>query len=422
MAETAQLSPQLFSLLRSCLVVALLIHLPFLGMVIGGATVSLLLNLLGRDKGKASYLRLSKELIDTVVEKKSLLFLFGLLPLFPVALIYRQVFIGSDLLPEFFWFGVAGTLFGGFLFLNIYRASFSFETGMPVFSIGTGLLGLAMVVGALKLLILGTGIVFNPEKIPFLKNQILSYLSWNSIVRLLLFMALFFGIAAGAVLMFIGRRVGEMEDPRYEMLVSKVGSTMAYAAGVTVPVFLVFNLITLPEVALSLSIYVLTALGILVLMALCLMLCLKDRITGYKPSAFVFISYILVFLVVLACDSVATGNAYREQKVVLTIHTTAKKEGPKEVAAAAGKETAEKINGEAVFEKICTGCHRLDARLVGPPLMEVLPKYAGDAGKLAAFLRDPVKVNPDYPTMPKLMITESEIEAVVDYLLSRLEH
>jgi len=93
------------------------------------------------------------------------------------------------------------------------------------------------------------------------------------------------------------------------------------------------------------------------------------------------------------------------------------KEAPREGPVAAGQAAAE--TGKAVFEKICAGCHRLDIRIVGPPLNEVVPKYGGDVEKLKGFIRKPVKVNPDYPSMPQLGLPEEEIDAVARYLIGQ---
>ncbi|MDH3383938.1 MAG: hypothetical protein OEM42_07755, partial [Deltaproteobacteria bacterium] len=53
------LSTQFYSLLRHGLFLVLFFHLPFLGFLIGGSTVSLLLNFLGKEKRDSSYLRFS---------------------------------------------------------------------------------------------------------------------------------------------------------------------------------------------------------------------------------------------------------------------------------------------------------------------------------------------------------------------------
>ncbi|MGE5700325.1 MAG: c-type cytochrome [Deltaproteobacteria bacterium] len=83
--------------------------------------------------------------------------------------------------------------------------------------------------------------------------------------------------------------------------------------------------------------------------------------------------------------------------------------------------TAAVEKGKAVFDSICKGCHRFDARVVGPPLNEVVPKYKGSIEDLKGFIRNPVKKSPGYPSMPKLGLKEEEIDAVARYLLMEVE-
>ncbi|NIS73773.1 MAG: hypothetical protein GTO08_00515, partial [Deltaproteobacteria bacterium] len=117
LGEGKSLSPEFFTLLRYCLALALLIHLPFIGMAIGGSAVSLVMNFLGREKKDQAYLRFSKELIETVTVNKKVLFFFGLVPLLPVALIYQQLLAGFITVPWLFWLFVFVVLFFGFTLL-----------------------------------------------------------------------------------------------------------------------------------------------------------------------------------------------------------------------------------------------------------------------------------------------------------------
>lgn len=48
----------------------------------------------------------------------------------------------------------------------------------------------------------------------------------------------------------------------------------------------------------------------------------------------------------------------------------------------------------------------------------VLEKYRLDKDGLADFLRNPQKINPDYPPMPNLNLTEQEAGVVADYLFN----
>ncbi|CAF3776282.1 unnamed protein product [Rotaria sp. Silwood1] len=77
------------------------------------------------------------------------------------------------------------------------------------------------------------------------------------------------------------------------------------------------------------------------------------------------------------------------------------------------------ISGEDIFNAKCSACHRFDTKLVGPPYKETLPKYNDNVKKVAAFVYNPVKMNPDYPAMPNQGLKPKEAEAVAQYILTK---
>jgi cytochrome c len=397
-----------------------------MGMIIGGSAVSLIMKILGREKNDRSYLQFSQELIETVTVNKKTLFLLGLVPLFPIALIYDRILFELVLFKWYFWFLIFLAVFSGIICIFFYRETFTFKKDPPFFYIGIGLLGHLILVSAYFLFVIGTGVVFSPEKWPFLQKQIIFILSWNSMVKFFLLSALFIGITGGAILVFISSRARYVEMPGtdYGKFVHTLGVTLTFVATLAIPPFIVLNLVTLPDVTLSMEIFVISAAILLLSLSVCLILSaalLSERYEG-KLGIPVFIIYVMIFLLVLLNDHSASGNAIQERIEFLKIRDAqlkaervALREQPP------GKGLAVETKGEEVFKKICSACHRFDSRLVGPPLNTVLPKYSGDVERLKAFIRNPVKVNPDYPPMPKQAIEEEEIEAVAPYLLGRVE-
>ena len=420
------LSTQFFSLLQHGLFVVLFLHLPFLGFIIGGSTVSLLLNFLGEEKRDPSYLRFSQELMRTVLMSKSALFLFGLVPLLLVWFAYARVLFDPSPLPWQFWAVLLAVLLFGFALLSLYRSARGRALDLSPISAATGAAGLLAVILAFFLFSAGYGILFNPSKLPLLQKQIHFFLSWNGVVKFLLFLAFFFGMTGAAILLLCGRPAGGGEGPEegYRGLVHRFGANLTFLATLVLPVFLLLDLVTLPETALSAEVFVSSAVVLLLSLAVCLTLSLFDGKGEGGPGARVVFLFVLIFLAMLLHDDAAVGNAYQDRVAFLTMQeaavmaeaeTEAHREAP---AAAAQTETDA---GKVVYETICAGCHRFDIRVVGPPLSEVVPKYGGDLEKLKAFIRNPVKVNPGYPSMPKLGLPEEKIDAVARYLIEKVK-
>jgi cytochrome c551/c552 len=421
------LSTEFYSLLRHGLFLVLFLHLPFLGFLIGGSTVSLLLNFLGKEKRDPSYLRFSQELMRTVLVSKSALFMFGLVPLLLVWFVFARVLFDASPLPWQFWGVILGVLISGFALLSLYRSDRGRAMDLSPISAATGAAGLLAVILAFFLFSAGYGILFNPGKLPLLQKQIRFFLSWNGVVKFLLFLAFFCGMTGGAILLLCGRPAegSEGTGAEYQGLVHRFGVNLTFIATLVLPVFLLLDLVTLPEIALSAEVFVSSAVVLLLSLAMCLTLLLFDgkREEG-GPGARVVFLFVLIFLAMLLHDDAAVGNAYQDRIAFLAMQEAAVEAEPgkeahreEPAAAAQTKADAEKV----VFEKICAGCHRFDIRVVGPPLSEVVPKYGGDVEKLKAFIREPVKVNPDYPSMPKLGLPEEEIDAVARYLIETVK-
>ncbi len=315
-------------------------------------------------------------------------------------------------------------LLAGFVLLGRYRSAWARAPERSPIPLGTGAAGLLAVLAAFFLFSAGYGILFNPEKLPLLQKQIRFLLSWNAIVKFLRFLALFFGMTGGVILLLAARSAQgkEGQDAESRRVVRDFGAILAFLATLALPIFVLFDLVTLPEIALSVELFATSAVVFLLSLAICLVLSSSFGKEEGRPGPWVITLYLLIFLTVILHDNAAVGNAYGDRIVFLAMQAQAAeakqaKEAPRKEPVAAGQAAA--ATGEAVYEKVCTGCHRMDIRVVGPPLLEVLPKYGGDVEKLKGFIRKPVKVNPDYPSMPQLGLPEEEIDAVARYLIGQ---
>jgi cytochrome c551/c552 len=136
-----------------------------------------------------------------------------------------------------------------------------------------------------------------------------------------------------------------------------------------------------------------------------------------------FILFLAVFALVIVNDQLALVNATKEHIAALVAEA---EERDAEVALKretlqAAAITADPVRGEEVFKTVCMTCHRMDERLVGPPLATVLPKYAGKSDELVAFIQKPSKKNPDYPPMPAPGLSLADTKSVAAYLLGRIQ-
>ncbi len=84
--------------------------------------------------------------------------------------------------------------------------------------------------------------------------------------------------------------------------------------------------------------------------------------------------------------------------------------------ASSSGSSADVAKGQAVFQANCARCHGQNAEgLVGPDLRHIASRR--DRAFLLRWISDPSAVKPG-TRMPKLNLSDSDLNAVVDYLLT----
>jgi len=409
---------------RYSLTALLLVYLPFLGTVIAGSSASLVLNFFGREHRDNRTLRLSREWIGIATVNRKVLFLLGLLPYPAVASLYRRILGDQDPLPAIAWLVPFAIFLSGFVLLSVYRSDSSRTTSLPPASVLAGTGGLLAVISASFLLFLLLGTLVNPAKLPLIRSNLVFILSWNSLAAFLLFLALSFGLSGGIALLCLGRpKVGkEGPDPDYETYARTAGTSLALTGALALPALVVLYLITLPASGLSTEVFAMAlTVPILALVVFVLLYLLPGK-EGGRPGVRESALFVLMFLAVLLCNQAVVANASQGLSAPPgPLAAEAVSKGKKAASIPAGGDAATLEKGKKVFDTVCSVCHRFDAKVVGPPLNEVVPKYKGNLEKLKKFIRNPVKVNPALPAMPKPAIKEDEIDAVARYLLTKVK-
>ena len=421
LALPAALSPDTILLLRYLLTAALFLYLPLLWIVIAGSAASLVLNFFGRENRDDKSLRLSREWIEAVTMDRWVLLLLGLLPYPAIAYACQRFLGGRTSLPAIVWLAPFGALLSGCMLLSLYRSAIGRTTDLSAAPFGAGMAGLLAMLSAAFLSFLLLGTLVNPAKIPLVRSDLVFILSWHSFVEFLLFLALSFGLAGGIALRLLGRSKteGAGGSPDYEARVRTAGTSFTLAGALASPALVVLYLFTLPFTGMSLEVFIMAAtVPILALAVFALLYLLPGKEEG-RPGDRVSALFILMFLAVILCDQAAAGNAY--QGGPSAIGPLAAEKVGKAGEKPAGGDAAVLDKGKKVFDAVCSVCHRFDSQVVGPPLNDVVPKYKGDVAKLKGYIRNPVKVNPALPAMPKPAIKEDEVDAVARYLLSKVK-
>ena len=183
------------------------------------------------------------------------------------------------------------------------------------------------------------------------------------------------------------------------------------------PVLFMLELFTVPKIALSSSLFVLSIfiLALLLLLVSLYYFMLKDNDLKFRKGAFVLTLLLFLFISVKDQVSFDTSSQLQVKNLLLDYEqyeTEFKSQMGIEVAA---------VSGEDIFNVICSACHKFETKIVGPPYIETLVKYEGKRDDLVDFILNPKKINPDYPAMPNQGLKPNQAEAVADYIIRTYE-
>jgi cytochrome c len=410
-------TPAHLSLVKILLLIMFLLHLPYMGLVIGSSFCSVWLNISGRRNKNQQHLTLARDLIELAAFNNSIGLVLGALPLLVIALIYSQILYGGNAVTlQYLIFSYLPILLG---LIAVYSYRFMVRTEKVVYVL-VGALGVLLLLAGYLVFIASIARFHDPEKWVFIKNPIHVLIGWHAIGNYLAFLTSSFAITGIGIIFFFfawGKKLST-DTTEYGAYVKKFGLTIGLIFTLLTPLFIVFGLINLPDIAYS---YPLIAMSILLLILLAAVSnLLAKMLQGFSTRLGItaFILALLAFFVMILNSSMARENALLEHNKFLALESQARlvKILPERQMEEGGGIT-DYAKGEAIYKRICSSCHRFDQKIVGPPYMTVLPKYENDIQKLIAFVSNPYKVNPDYPPMPNQGLKITEAEAVAGYLL-----
>jgi cytochrome c len=399
------------------------IHFSYIGMVIGGVGAAMWFTLADSDNPNPRYARFAGDILNIFPGSAVAILVLGILPILVITLVHIQWFVGAQAKPLEFvpWTLVPVIL--GFLALGLYRRSFATRNNNIKAHLATGTLGIGLLLVGYFIMTAIFVRLQDPEKWFRATDLADMLLNWSAIWKFLFFLHASFVVFGCAVLFFFFKWSKTRIDPDgdYAGLVRNFGAGLAFAFSMALPVFYVLYIFTTPDVALDNVVYLLATTVIFLVLVNAILLFSNLRASRTRFASAVFVMFLVVFAVLSFVDQRTMVNANMEHRELLV--TEADKilaEREAELLAAAESGSMEG-RGEEIFTTQCMACHRFDSQLVGPPLFEVLPKYADNFEGLKAFIKSPRKINPDLPPMPALGLSDRDIEAVAGYVTGQLK-
>lgn len=421
-------------LLVGLLVFSFLVHIVFVNLMLGGT----LLTLFAQIKGlrESEYDQLAHEIAKTITVNKSLAVVMGVAPLLLINTLYTVYFYSANALTGLFWIAIVPLVTVAFLLT--YPHKYLWEKLQSNKGLHISMIAAASGIFLFLPLIFLTNInlMLYPEKWGTVAGFFSAMTLPNVFPRYFHFIFASLTVTGLFLFWYFGRasypfdrkfKVLTRYDIRKRMYsLAFMATLMQFVAGPLV-------LLTMPSKAMSWSLIGVIAPA--VALAILALIWLWRGISGPEEKIghdFRKVAIALTIVVVFMGSGrhIVRENALKPHKALVAERTAEYEKLVLEAQAAASQPTSvaktDKANalvesGRAVFEANCVGCHQQKARLVGPPVTEMVTIYREKPAQLAQWIRKPGKKRAGYPQMPgfEATIAGADMDALITYILSQ---
>lgn len=422
-----------------------MVFYPYLGFLLGASVLSLRYNRSGRSTGNRLHLRFAKDLVDTVLFKKSVPTFLALIPGLSLVFVTAQVLQSTEAISvDLVGYGFILLLIAVVL-LYTYRFTFRLgdilegyeellkgdsrsagrlgeieeyqeqNRGSHLMAGRYGIIGLAL---ASFLIVSSTAVTTNPLNWTDISTVFELVVAPDVLVRIVQFVAFALGVTGLGILFFFFAWQGGKKgmDEEYSHFVRGIGLRLSVISFLAQPALILLEITLLPGVSLSGTVYFFTgtSLAMLFLAAHFVYAYGRDPLPRHLGSA--FYSLLVASTLLGVGDQVAIHNGTKMHAAVLAYRHDQTLEAIKSslgIAPAA-------LTGEDIYNGRCSACHLFDQKKVGPAYKDVIPKYAGKRAQLVAFVLNPAKIDPAFPPMPNQGLRPAEADSIVTYLLGKI--
>jgi cytochrome c len=423
-------------LLHFILILLFFLFIPFISIVFGGVTLSLIYRLKGIKENNNQYIRFSRDLVETLTINKSIGIVIGIVPLLTSILVFAQLLhstgagtvilmviafvlntIGLILIYTYRYSFTINSIFGSIKEYNpneeVHQAIKKYYEGTGLLSTKSAVAGVISLFFALWLFIGGITISVHPEIWKDSLKLVYFLFSWHVLSAFMQFIAAAFAITGGAILFaFFYWEGGKNNlDDDYKNFVKTAAVRISFTGTLLLPLFMVTGVLGLPVSALSTWVFGASAIALILIFIAYNFLYAMVKESSIKYSGHLFFALLFVLLTFIVKDQLAMSNSTKVQTAILSANFD------KYLAELKGGGKVAEVSGEEIYQVRCSSCHKFDVKLVGPPYKETMPKYEGKVNDLVAFILNPKKVNPAFPPMPNPGLKPNEAKAVAEYIL-----
>ncbi len=404
--------------LKVLLVITFIMHIFFVGLMLGGAYWAVIFKILGRDD--PFYERLAREIDATVTINKSLAVVLGVAPLLLIGLTYTRYWYTANVMTAPFFLSIVWVVAAAFLFLFAYKYSWDMFADRSLVHLSLGLIACGLLTLIPLIFLTNINLMLLPYQWDMTKGFVQALLMPNVLPRYLHFLVATFAMIGFFAAVWFWYRGRNSDDPFYPRA-QRVGLKWALVATLLQGLAGPFSFITLPEGSYSNQLFILIGFAIAAVAVVCIVLIRGLQKTSGGPIIASAMLLAAVAVLMSFMRHTVRENLLREPHLVAEERTRRYFADLSQFREAQAAEVAKPETGEELFKIFCASCHASDRVLVGPSLEYMRDKYEGKPEKMIEFVLQPSKVNPDLPAMPPPSITRQQAEKIVDHILREAE-
>ncbi|KQB43931.1 Cytochrome c class I [Flavobacterium daejeonense] len=419
-------------LLVIILVLSFLVHILFVNLMVGGSLLTLWTQIKGL-KNK-EYDILAHEIAATITVNKSIAVVMGIAPLLSINVLYTVYFYSANALTGLMWIAVIPLVTVAFLLTYLHKYTWKLLENNKAVHIS--ILAVAVIIFLFIPFIFLTNInlMLFPEKWALVKGFFSAMTLPNVFPRYFHFIFASLSITGLFLHWYMGRKNYPFETifptfTRYEL--KKKGYSLALVASVIQFLIGPLVLLTLPSKGLGWNLIAIIFTGAAI--ALPAMWMMWKGIQGDESTIDKDFKKVVVLMTITVVfmgsgRQVYRSNALEKHRKLVKLKTEefqktkieaiAKSIETKAKESTANLSVADK--GKAVFNQYCAACHKIDAKLVGPPVLEMAKIYKGNIADLQKWIKNPGKKRPDYPQMPgfESQLNQEQLDQLAEYILA----
>ncbi|OYX84275.1 MAG: cytochrome C [Flavobacteriales bacterium 32-34-25] len=419
-------------LLVIILVLSFLVHILFVNLMVGGSLLTLWSQIKGL-KNK-EYDILAHEIAATITVNKSIAVVMGIAPLLSINVLYTVYFYSANALTGLMWIAVIPLVTVAFLLTYLHKYTWKLLENNKAVHISILVVAVIIFLFIPFIFLTNINLMLFPEKWALVKGFFSAMTLPNVFPRYFHFIFASLSITGLFLHWYMGRKNYPFETifptfTRYEL--KKKGYSLALVASVIQFLIGPLVLLTLPSKGLGWNLIIVIFTGASI--ALPAMWMMWKGIQGDESTIDKDFKKVLVLMTITVVFMGSGRQVYRsnalekhrelvklktEEFQKIKIEAIAKSKETQAQESTADLSVADK--GKAVFNQYCAACHKIDAKLVGPPVLEMAKIYKGNIADLQKWIKNPGKKRPDYPQMPGFasQLNQEQLDQLAEYILT----